>query len=138
MAKLDTLIGCHVLTGVNFDTCYVEEDIGDASVMNFVLDGVMYSAIEDASDGYRSSMSELRVTTVRATRKMNMFSPCNVIGSMRVGDSWILDLEDVETKKIVLSVGTDQSDDWYPWFVSKFSPENMSSNWRTLSMWGDV
>jgi len=98
----------------------------------------MYSAIEDASDGYRSSMSELRVTTVRATRKMNMFSPCNVIGSMRVGDSWILDLEDVETKKIVLSVGTDQSDDWYPWFVSKFSPENMSSNWRTLSMWGGV
>lgn len=40
----------------------------------------------------------------------------------------VLEFVDVETGKIILEVGTDNTDDYYPCFVGYFSPENMSSN----------
>jgi hypothetical protein len=51
---------------------------------------------------------------------------------MRENDKYeehdILDLIDVVTGKVVLSVGTGNTDDYYPYWVAEFTPENMGAN----------
>lgn len=125
--QLEDLIGLHHLSGVDFssETAYD----GVANVINFVLDGVTYSAIEDPNDGYRSAMQELKVSDFVVT---NVFTPVQVMCVKRIGryrdDYDILDCYDTKNGKLILSVGTDHSDSYYPSFISDFSPENMSIN----------
>src|SRR5207302_181175 len=57
---LDTLVGEHVLDAVDTFVDRVKQyswsdELEEASVIRFRLDGVAYTAIEDPSDGYRSS-----------------------------------------------------------------------------------
>lgn len=134
--NLEALIGDHILTGVDFSTSTIENfDYGDASVMNFVLDGVIYTAVEDPEDGYRSSLGSLLVGA--ASEVGNMFLACHVTCKMRDGnDSDVLQMTDKKTGQVVLEVGTDHSDDYYPSFVSHFSPERMAPNWHQFQMWG--
>ena len=110
--KLDDFTGEHKLMG--FDIC----DEG----CKFVLDGVTVVAVEDEDDGYRSFLDEVRVESGGVS---NLFPPCSVIGQM---DEEILVFVDEDTKKTVLRVGTDNSDSYYPYFVSEFTPENMAIN----------
>lgn len=88
-----------------------------------------YTAIEDPSDGYRSSMREIKVSKVVVK---NTFKPVQVFGIMRHDNKYnkndIIDFYDVKTGKIVLSVGTSDSDDYYPSFVAEFTPESMVLN----------
>lgn len=125
--ELENLVGKHTLTGVDCST----EPTGDlyydsASVINFVLDGITYSAIEDPSDGYRSMLKELKVSDFKVT---NVFAPVEVTCVMRSGGFCdILDVIDVVSGKVVLSVGTDNYDDYYPSFVYEWTPENLCLN----------
>jgi hypothetical protein len=132
--ELSDLVGKHVLTGCDMSNLKVKETWGDGyedcSVINFVLDGKTYQAIEDPSDGYRSSMSEIKESdeTVK-----NTFQGHEVLAQMRGKGQWgsecdILDLVDVVTGKVVLSVGTDNTDDYYPSFEAVFTPENLAAN----------
>lgn len=65
-----------MLTGVDTMTKSVEKygSIESASVINFVLDDVVYSGIEDPSDGYRSMMEKLEV----GTSNSDEYYPCFV------------------------------------------------------------
>ena len=131
--SLDDLVGEHILDGV--DT-YIEnvknyiDDLVDASVIRFRLDGVVYIAFEDPEDGYRSSMKELIVSP--SSEITNVFPANRVVAKKKANDSYgtddTLELIDVVTGKVVLEVGTDNSDDYYPSFVSSFHPENMEVN----------
>ena len=99
-------------------------------------DGVVYTAVEDPSDGYRSSMEKLFVSPNDDVR--NVFPPCRVLARKKPDDRWggkndTLELIDIATGKVVMEVGTDNSDDYYPSFVSAFWPENMASNAAALS-----
>lgn len=138
--ELQSLVGEHVLTGVDFSNVSIKEEWGcdfdDCQVMNFILDGMAYSAIEDPDDGYRSAMRELRV--LEDSVVTNTFAPVKVVGRYQsqhgseysefVDRDDILELIDASTGLVVLRVGTENFDDWYPCFIAEFTPENMSIN----------
>lgn len=134
------LLGDHVLDAVDFDNEQVktwDESFENAQVMRFRLDGKVYVAVEDPDDGYRSSLDTFCVGDVAMK---NVFEPVQVIGKHRlsVGDypkgdicyseADVLELIDIHTGKVVLEVGTEGVDDYYPCFVASFYPEAMILN----------
>jgi hypothetical protein len=128
--ELKDLVGLHKLSGVDMSNESIKAEWGDSfedcQVINFILDRKTYTAIEDPSDGYRSSMQEVKESKVVVKNK---FAPVKVMGVMRPDNSDdVIDFFDVKTGKIVLSVGTDDLDDYYPSFVAEFTPENMAIN----------
>lgn len=134
MSELTDLIGKRRLDAVDFEIEKVHEwgdRYVDASVCRFRLDGVVYVAIEDPSDGYRSSMRDLFIPNDKTVK--NVFPAIEVVGKHRTVGSYsgkddVLELIDAVTGKVVLEVGTDNIDDYYPGFVASFHPENMATN----------
>ena len=135
-AIFDDLIGTHNLDAV--DT-FIEkiktygDDFEDANAIRFRLDGRVYTAIEDPSDGYRSSMGSLIVNRKNKKDPMvNVFPPVRVLVRKKPSSDYrasdILEFIDIATTKTVLEIGTDNSDDYYPSFVSAFWPEHMLIN----------
>ena len=134
--ELSEFTGKHVLTGVDE---FVEKisDYGydeDSNIVAFELDGIVYVASEDPKDGYRSSMKDIKVKEIKIKNK---FAPVDIVGKMR-GDSDynkndVIDFIDCVTGKTVLSVGTENTYDYYPYFVGVFTPENMATNAKTKS-----
>jgi hypothetical protein len=127
--QLEDLIGTHTLTGVTINTIEIPyyEQFEDAQTISFVLDGTTYTAVEDPNDGYRSTMDYLIV----GGEVKNVFEPVQVKGHMKEKDHDeydVLELVDVVTNKVVLSVGTGNTDDYYPYFVGRFYPENLVIN----------
>jgi hypothetical protein len=130
--KLDDLVGRHTLSGVDFEseTANDRDNYFDSLACHFILDGITYAAIEDPDDGYRSCMKEILVSNHKVTNK---FKPVKVFAHMShwkysSDDKYILEIYDEKTGKLVLEVGTDSSDAYYPVFVANFSPENMACN----------
>lgn len=128
--KLEELVGKHYLSG--FDTATEKADKSyneDYNVVRFVLDNKTYKAIEDPSDGYRSYLQDLVVTNEIIS---NTFSPQEVFGKMKDDDKYSINdtiqFVDVVTGKIVLEVGTDNTDDYYPYCVMNWYPENLAIN----------
>jgi hypothetical protein len=132
--ELKELCGEHLLCGVDRETKRVNESWGDnfedCDSISFVLDGVVFTAVEDPSDGYRSSMRELLIggDPVKFT-----FPPVRVVGRMRGDGEYhetndVLELVDVLNGKTILCVGTENTDDYYPYFVAEWSPQNMACN----------
>ncbi len=131
--ELSDLMGEHELSGVDMTNEEVKEyewaDPEMVEICRFVLDGKTYTAIEDPSDGYRSHMRELQEGGV----VRNRFAPQRVVCRHRRtyeygGESDVLVMTDVVTGKDVLTIGTENTDDYYPYFVADFSPENMACN----------
>ena len=134
--ELKDLVGTHVLTAVDMNIDSLPQDIRrdvyeNANVINFELDGVTYAVVEDPEDSYRSSMREILVVQYTIG---NRFTPCKVKCKMRGGYSGedILDMRDVITGEIVLSVGTERVGRYYPCFIAEFTPENMIINRRSV------
>lgn len=132
--ELKTLVGEHLLDAVDFSDEQVKtwgDEFEACQVMRFRLDGTVYVAVEDPSDGHRSCMNDLTVSE-DATMK-NVFEPVNVIGRHRDAGDYeetadVLELIDTGTGKIVLEVGTEKTDDYYPYFIAAFHPEAMTPN----------
>ena len=130
---LDDLCGEHLLSGVDFESVDVK-DWGDrwvtANACRFCLDGVTYAAAEDEDDGYRSHMRDLIVVS---GEPMNTWPAVRVLcrkaepGRYATGAD-ILEVIDLATSKTVLRVGTDNTDDYYPFYVAEFTPENLAHN----------
>jgi hypothetical protein len=115
-----------VLTGVDYvDHCGIE-GCEDASAISFVLDGKGYMAIEDPNDGYRSAMEGLYEFDPALVK--NTFPPCRVVGEIQDGHNGTIAFKDQLTGKVVLEVGTNNSDDYYPSFVANFCPDAMPDN----------
>lgn len=131
--ELKDLVGEHMLDAVDFSNEQVKtwgDEFEACQVMRFRLDGKVYIATEDPSDGYRSSMREI---TVGEWAMKNTFQPVRVVGRHRTvyqygGSSDVLELIDVGTGQTVVEVGTDNDDDYYPSFVASFRPEGMTPN----------
>ena len=127
--KLEKLIGKHLLSGVDTYAKKITDkndyNFGvDANCISFILDGITYTAVEDVDDGYRSSMKKLGVDTVVVK---NTFPKTEVLVRMKSDSDYQVNdiLEFINTKngKIVLEVGTDGTDYYYPCFVANFYPE---------------
>ena len=132
--ELKDLVGKHILDAVDFTDEKIKDfsdEYEDCQVCRFRLDGIVYMAAEDPDDGYRSHMRDLIVDDAAVMK--NSFPPCEVLCRYRSVDedgneSDILELVDTATGQIVLAVGTENTDDWYPYFVSDFSPKAMAVN----------
>jgi hypothetical protein len=134
--ELKDLIGLHQLGGVDMSSDPLSkwsgrerDDYEQCEVINFVLDGKTYTAIQDPDDGYRSHMREIMISDYHVS---NVFPPIQVLGIMREsyrGDEHdIIDFYDTKNAKLVLSVGTKYTNDYYPSWVAEFNPVNMSIN----------
>lgn len=128
--EIKDLVGKHYLSG--FDTATEKADKSyneDFDVVRFVLDGRTYKAIEDPSDGYRSYLEDLIVTDEIIS---NTFPPQEVIGIMKDNDDYsvndTIQFFDIVTGKIVLEIDTDNTDDYYPYCVMNWYPENLAIN----------
>jgi hypothetical protein len=135
MSELIELAGRHVLDGVDFSNESIPTYEGsdyteDSQVCRFRLNGNVFVAMEDPGDGYRSSMRDIR--SLGQGVLDNMFPPVEVFALHRKERNRdqcdILEIYDIATGKIVLEIGTDATDDYYPSFVASFHPENMSIN----------
>ncbi len=131
--KLDDLVGLHILTGCQPGTMpkTSEWQDSDPNTLDFILDGKTISAVEEPDDGYRSSMEDL-VENREGLVITNTFQPVFVLGTKRKDEDYmkndVVDFIDCITGKVVLSIGTENTDDYYPCFVAEFTPENMWMN----------
>ena len=129
--QLDDFLGRHVLTGVDFGVeKATEEYYKDANNMAFEMDGKVYLVREDPSDGYRSSMKDIEEVDIKV---VNQFPPCKVKGRRRKNSEYgekndVIDFYDVVTGLVVLAIGTENIDDYYPSYVAYFDPRNMKIN----------
>lgn len=130
--ELKDLVGKHLLSGVDMGTGgLLDEDVEYSNYIKFILDKVTYIAIEDPSDGYRSCMKEIRISPSSVT---NTFTPIEVLGVLpELSNEDILKLYDTQNGKLIIEVGTNNMDDYYPLFVGNFNPENMSINRRRIN-----
>lgn len=136
--ELKDLVGEHLLDAVDFSDEKVKtwgDEYEACQVMRFRLDGKCYTATEDPSDGYRSSMRELAVSDDAEMK--NVFEPLKVVGRHRTKREYgdeddVLELIDVVTGKTVIEVGTCSVDDYYPGFVASFHPEAMAHNYLDI------
>ena len=132
--ELKDLIGKHILTGVDLYNKDIKEEYGSGfescNCISFVLDDITYTAIEDPEDGYRSCMREIKVSKYKVK---NIFPEVEVL-VRDMGDEKYhthndaLEFIDIKNGKVILTVGTENTDDYYPYFTSEFVPENMSLN----------
>lgn len=127
---LEMLVGEHELSGVDFSVGEKGEyDWEPPNTCVFVLDGEAYTVTEDPSDGYRSSMRSI----AKGGSVSNSFASCRVLCSMKGGGEYgevndVLQMRDITTGKVVLEIGTGNTDDYYPYFVSTFDPTAMAVN----------
>lgn len=132
----ELLVGEHTLDAVDESTeqtKYWGDRLQDANCLRFRLDGKVYVALEDPDDGYRSAMEKLFVMD---GDMKNVFPPVKVRARIckQTGEPpWanaatILELVDVANGKVILKVGTDAEDDYYPCFVASWLPQNMAQN----------
>jgi hypothetical protein len=130
------LVGEHKLSGIDFGIYEEDGDTKntlDRNTVDFIIDGNIYSAVENPDDGYRSSMRCLIKN--RKIEIKNRFAPVRVIGKVlneynaeSCEKPNILEFRDAKNGKVVLEVGTGNADDYYPYFVGVWTPENLSIN----------
>ncbi len=124
--ELKSLLGNHVLSGAQENAAIKIR----ANSISFILDGRCLTAVEDPDDGYRSCLGKILVGDRGLVK--NVFDPVEVVGVE--GDKYTeaVKLVSVKTGKIILEVGTNLSDSYYPDCVMRFTPENLDQNSREV------
>lgn len=111
--------GYYKLSGVDFDGEFVR----------VVLDGIVYEFKEDPTDDYRSYMSD----PIIVEKKVKNTFPevvVKLVVNEKAGRDYFdgIELFDDVTKKEVLTVGTDFSEEYYPIAFTEWYPENLAIN----------
>lgn len=131
--ELANLTGIHILSGIETgtrrETFWGHEE--EVDYIKFTLDGTTYLAVEDAYDGYRSYMAELKIVDEKCKVKL---PDIQVFCKMKEDDEWkkfdILEFFDMMNGKKILAIGTGNTDDYYPYCNFEYYPENMFCNER--------
>ena len=133
---LESLVGKHWLSGVELATRHMQvNDYSgkeDVNTISFVLDGTVYTALEDPEDGYRSCLKEIRIEGKEVVK--NRFPRVRVMAEYiskpeENSYSTSCDILHMYLDKVgpangtVLRVGTDNTDDYYPTFEAFFDPK---------------
>lgn len=128
---LGSLVGEHVLDAVDESTEEIErwQRYESSNCLRFRLDGKVYAAIENPDDGYRSNLDKL--VHFPDAKMSNVFPPVRVLGRLRTDTSYgsaeVLQLLHVTNGEVILEVGTDNTDDYYPSFVASWCPEKIGA-----------
>jgi hypothetical protein len=130
---LEKLTGLHTLSGV--ETGFMDDEkeyegMVSCNYISFILDGKKYTAVEDPLDGYRSSMDRL---IVDKGKLKNTFPDTQVLVVFTKDNRYFISnslvcFYAIDNAQIVLEVGTETVDDYYPSFVASFHPENLPVN----------
>jgi hypothetical protein len=135
---LDSLVGEHVLDAVDTFSESIKQygnHFEDCSIIRFRLDGKVYTATEDPDDGYRSALGSLFVSPDEPMK--NVFPGVRVLGrkqeNSRYGINDVLELVDVANGEVILAVGTENTDDYYPCFIGSFWADHMAVNQSAVS-----
>ena len=131
--ELKDLAGKHILQGIELGTTKYKFEWSDRKEVNcvkFTLDGKTYMAIEDPSDGYRSYCEDLCVVKEECRTKL---PDIEVVCVLRNKDEYgntseLLEFIDCGNGKTILTVGTGNTSDYYPYCVFEYTPENMTCN----------
>lgn len=134
--KLSEIVGAGVMTFAPH--VYLRHPFdADASGVMFGIDDTVYIVFEDESDGYRSSAGPLLSFKGAHYELGHSFyaeyirEP--VLCSHRTsgeygGEDDVLEIRSIETGKVIFCVGTENVADYYPSYVVRWSPENLSAN----------
>lgn len=92
----------------------------------FKLDDVVYEAVEDPDDGYRSCLGSVEVSKSEGLFwKLPLGTVKIVAEGFHCGfEGW--SFVDTQDGHVWLRVGTDHSDDYYPCFVFDYQPKKNS------------
>lgn len=121
---LNSFLGKHYLSGVEYTTIE-DEDEYQYEALNFCLDGTTYIVSKDPDDGYRSRCREIIISKTPCS---TYFLPQEVVGLYDDDMEKVIKFIDIHTGKTVMRFGTENSNDYYPYCVMEWIPENMSSN----------
>lgn len=123
--ELIDLCGQHIFSGIEPFTVKTGW-CANSNGVRFVFDGVTYEAVEDPADGYRSFLGRINESDVMPN---NTFPGVLVVCHMEQSHyNEILCAVDAHNGKIVLRIGTDYSDGFYPRCILEYNPENMHLN----------
>lgn len=141
MIELKDLVGTTILLGCEWGKAdLVRYGTGSQTVdvIHFQLGPTTYSMYEDPDDGYRSHLGEIKVDQHEIR---NTFAPCIVVCTHKQSvkrypeeedghekEVDILEIRCAETGKLIIEVGTDNADGYYPSCVMSFNPENLIHN----------
>lgn len=134
--ELKELVGKHFLSGIERGRTERKSFFGATDMrdsIKFCLDGVNYVAVEDPCDGWRSFCEELEISEIPCKIQI---PKTEVLCTMKPDDDRcgvnndVLVLTDCETGLVVLEVGTANTNDYYPYCVMEWTPENLSCNRR--------
>jgi hypothetical protein len=133
---LENFVGIHKLSGLDQKSIKEKDAWGnreELEVFLFILDGTTWQATEDPSDGYRSYLRQV----VMSSEKVDYtFPEVEVEGRMMnktETDFWdnnndVIIFKDIKSGKDVLEFGTINVDDYYPSCYMSWRPENLSIN----------
>ena len=139
MIELKDLVGTTILLGCDWgkgDITRYNNEVETVDVIHFQLGPTTYSMYEDPDDGYRSHLGEIKVDQHEIR---NTFAPCIVVCTHKTSappayeganekSVDILEIRCAETGKLIIEVGTDNADGYYPSCVMSFNPENLIHN----------
>ena len=125
--RFKDLEGVYELSGVDNSTqkLTIYGDDVECNTILFVLNDITYKAVENPDDGYRSFCEALKVCKNKVT---NRFPSHKVVGKMKNGNCEIIQFFDIKTNEVVLEIGTDNYDDYYPYCVMRWIPQNLAIN----------
>lgn len=131
--QLKNLVGDHVFSGIETGTRKFEHEWGgpdERNYVKFILDGVTYMAVEDPDDGYRSYMEELKIVDEPCKTKLpDIPVRCEHVSSGLYNcTNDLLEFYDKTNNKLFLVIGTENTDDYYPYCLFKYEPENLAIN----------
>lgn len=131
------LVGTHLLTG-RAEYVLPKDPNGwadsDAAATAFKLDGVWYQFAEDENDGYRSGMRDIEIVKDLPSGASVEFEPVTVTIHDRTSRTWkapdgyeegveLLVFVNEATGLAIAEVGTRNTEDYYPYFVHRWTPE---------------
>ena len=129
---LSELVGIHTFSGIDYVPSVMNKDRWDnfGNDILFCLDGVTYVMTEDEEDDYRSAMTDLEITE-RVIKNTFPGQTVECKYASKRDDEWgstdILQIYSLDGK-LILEMGTDDTDDYYPFTVFNYYPENMDIN----------
>lgn len=128
----DVLIGKGTLSGFDTGSEKIKmnewsDELTDCDVAVFTLSGQTFLAVEDPSDGYRSSMFKFEKTRRKVKNSFDLvdvFCRHREIGAYSGKDD-VLEIYNLNTGKLILEIGVSNIDDYYPSWVCNWTPENI-------------
>lgn len=136
--SLEFFLGDHILEGCCDTSLDLAED-ETANAMVFRIDGQNYLAVESRDDDYRSMLRDVYKVGEDFPLE-NKFEACHVVGRWKESngtEKWggwtdVIELVDAKTGEVVIELGTESWDEFYPVCRMSFYPQAMWINRKRL------